>query len=129
MAAKRTVIIGAPADGDRPTTLRDVTVRELAVQEVRDWLVEYEASQAGQLHTDPILAMVWPDFGLEDLARMCDAPAAALAAYPPSELETLVVACKEINPHFFRPRAAVAQVARAIQAEAARMQSTATAAH
>ncbi len=129
MAAKRTVIIGAPADGVRQATLRDVTVRELTVQEVRDWLVEYEAGQSGQLHIDPVRAMVWPDFGLEDLARMCDATATELDAFAPSELETLVVACKELNPHFFRPRAALAQVARAIQAEAARRASTATAVH
>ena len=120
MAATRTVIIGA---GE---SLRDVVVREITVGEVRDWLIDVES---GNGQADLVTGTVWPDFGLDDLARMCNASVADLEAYIPSERETLVVACKELNPHFFRPRAAVAKVARAMQAELQRTQSTAAAAH
>lgn len=121
MRAHRSVIVGGPA----ADTMREVIVHELTVAEVRDWLVEYES---GALGTDAVHAMVWEDYGLDDLARMCDASAADLEAYTPRQLEPLVIVCKELNPHFFRPRAAVAAVARAMAAEAGRMISTEAAA-
>lgn len=115
MPARRSVIIG------RGDAMREVIVHELTVADVRDWLVEYES---GQLGTDAVHALVWEDFGLDDLARMSNATAAELEAYTPTQLQPLVIVCKEINPHFFRPRAAVAAVARALEAEAGRMIST-----
>jgi hypothetical protein len=116
MPARRSVIVGSRAD-----EMREVIVRELTVAEVRDWLAEYEY---GELGADVVHAMVWEDFGLDDLARMSNATAAELEAYTPTQLAPLVIVCKEINPHFFRPRAAVAAVARALEAEAGRMIST-----
>lgn len=119
MAARRTVIIGS-ADANN---LRDVVVRELTVGEVRDWLAEVEC---GAVTVDIVSGSVWQDLSLDDLPRMCDATLAELDAYAPSELETLVTACKEINRHFFLPRAEVARVMKEIAA--AHRNTTATAA-
>lgn len=117
MAAKRTVIIGAGHD------LRDVVVREVTPGDVRDYLIEHDNTPR-----DFFAAVVWEDCGLDDLAFMCNATVAELEDYQPSELENLRVACKELNPYFFRCRAMVDTAARALQAEMRQMQSTAIAA-
>jgi hypothetical protein len=98
-----------------------VTVRELTVAEVRTWLVEIEAGIA----VDPLGSMVFDDCSLDDLARMSDATATGMEALTYGELLPLRDACRALNPHFFRVRAAVQKVARAIEAEAASMISTA----
>ena len=95
-----------------------VTVRELTVREVRDWLVADPAP-------DPLRAYVFEDFSLDDLARMSDVAPEALESYAPSELAPLVQAAQSLNPHFFRPRADLAQVTRALIAEAWPAPSTA----
>lgn len=95
-----------------------VTVRELTVREVRDWLVADPAP-------DPLRAYVFEDFSLDDLARMSDVAPEALESYAPSELAPLVQAAQSLNPHFFRPRAALAQVTRALLAESWPTPSTA----
>ena len=103
---------------------RSVTVRELTVREVRDWLV------AQQLRTDHDLVRAWAldDCSLDDLAQMSDIGAADQEAYAPSELAELVAAAKKLNPHFFRGRAALMQVARQILQETRALLSTGTAA-
>lgn len=103
---------------------RSVTVRELTVAEVRDWMVETETG-AGQ---DPLHALVLEDCGLGDLARMSDVFAFELEAYAPSDLAELIAACKALNPHFFRMRAALSNVARVMLQEAEALASSATAA-
>ena len=80
-----------------------VTVRELTVAEVRDWAVSLDAADrtidlGGEFAFDGV--------SLDDLVRMCDAGADQLDRYTPSELEPLLAACRELNPHFFRARAA-----------------------
>ena len=102
MAASATVQLGAHA----------VTVRELAVTEVRDWVAEHEAGAV----IDPLRAFVFDDCSLDDLARMCDLPAIDMEAFGPHELTPLRDKCKALNPHFFRVREALASVSRAIQA-------------
>ncbi len=97
-----------------------VTVKELTVAQVRDWLVEIESG----VTVDPLGSMVFEDCSLDDLARMSDATAAVMESLTYSELLPLRDACKALNPHFFRVRAAVQKVARAIEAEAASMIST-----
>ena len=98
-----------------------VTVRELTVAEVRTWLAEIEAGVA----VDPLGSMVFEDCSLDDLVRMSDATAEGMEALTYGELLPLRDACKALNPHFFRVRAAVQKVARASEAEAASMISTA----
>jgi hypothetical protein len=112
MAATRTVQVGALS----------VTVRELTFGEVRDWLVEAETGQA----EDPLHALALEDCSLTDLARMSDFAAAELEGYAPSDLADLIAACKELNPHFFRVRAALSGVARLMLKEAAALGSTET---
>ena len=98
-----------------------VTARELTVAEVRSWLVEMEAGTP----VDPLGSMVFDDCSLDDLARMSDVTAASMEMLTYGELLPLRDACKALNPHFFRVRAAVQKVARAIEAESAAMISTA----
>ena len=54
---------------------------------------------------------------LDDLARMSDATAEALEGFTTSELEPLRDACKALNPHFFRVRAALIRVVQMMQKE------------
>jgi len=98
-----------------PLSKRAVTVSELSVRDIRDWLVEAESGAA----VDPLHALAFAEYGLQDLARMCDASADDLEQYPPSELEPLVEACKRINPHFFRVRALLSGTAHVLLHEAA----------
>jgi len=56
---------------------------------------------------------------------MSDVDPAALEGLTYGELAPLRDACKMLNPHFFRVRAALQKVARAIEAEVATMISTA----
>lgn len=104
MAISRLVVVGSLA----------VIVHELTVSDVRDWIRRQEISGL----RDPIHALVFEDFGIDDLAEMSDATAAQLEAFAPSDLADLVKACKEINPHFFRLRAAISNTARAMLAAA-----------
>ena len=90
-----------------------VTARELTVAEVRAWLVESEAGAP----VDPLRSMVFEDCSLDDLQRMSDATAEALEGFTTSELEPLREACKALNPHFFRVRAALIRVVQMMQKE------------
>lgn len=98
-----------------------VTVREVSVTEVREWVAEHEAGAA----VDPLRAFVFDDCSLDDLARMCNMPAAHMEAFGPLELTPLRDKCKALNPHFFKVREALVSVSRAIQAGLDSMTSTA----
>lgn len=84
---------------------RTVTVRELTVREVRDWLT---ALENGSATVDAGGEFVWEDCSLQDLARMSDCPVEAFDDFAPSDLGPLKQAARDLNPHFFRTRAAVA---------------------
>ncbi len=84
-------------------TFHKVVVRELTVAEVRDWI--NDSQTAG--YRDPIQALALPDLGLDELARMTDRSAGELEAFAPSELQHLADAARELNPFFFRLRAAL----------------------
>jgi hypothetical protein len=84
---------------------RTVTVRELTVREVRDWLTSLEK---GSAQVDAGGEFVWDDCSLQDLARMSDAPLDFFDDFAPSDLAPLREAARSLNPHFFRLRAAVA---------------------
>ena len=91
---------------------RAVTVSELSVAKVRNWVVESEAGAA----VDPLRAFVFDDCSLDDLARMCDMAADDMEQYGPMELAPLRDKCKAFNPHFFKVREALIGVSRAIEA-------------
>lgn len=91
---------------------RAVTVSELSVAKVRNWVVESEAGAA----VDPLRAFVFDDCSLDDLARMCDMTAEDMEQFGPLELAPLRDKCKAFNPHFFRVREALTGVSRAIEA-------------
>jgi hypothetical protein len=114
MRATTTVCIGEYGE-------QEITVKELTVSEVRQVLLTAPSA------ADPLHALVFDGFGLNDLALMCTASAEDLEALTPSELKPLVEACKDLNPHFFRTRAALAGVARMMLAEAEQIASTAPA--
>ncbi len=84
---------------------RTVTVRELTVREVRDWLTSLEK---GTAVVDAAGEFAWDDCSLQDLARMSDCPVDAFDDFAPSDLGPLKQAARDLNPHFFRTRAAVA---------------------
>jgi len=83
--------------GDRP-----VTVKEMTVTDVRDWV---KAIEAGTLPIDPAGNATFEDVGLLDMALMSDAPLDWLAGFAPSDLQPLAELCQKVNPHFFRCRA------------------------
>lgn len=89
-----------------------VTVKELTVTEVRSWVAEHEAGAP----VDPLRSLVFDDCSLDDLARMCNMPAAAMEGYGPSGLAELRDKAKALNPHFFRVREALISVSRSLQA-------------
>lgn len=84
---------------------RTVIVREMTVREVRDWLVSIET---GTATVDPASEFVWDDCSLQDLARMTDCTTADFDEFAPTDLEPIRKIACELNPHFFRTRAAVA---------------------
>lgn len=99
-----------------------VEVRELTVADVRNLLLT--TGQTG----DPLQQLVFEDFGLGDLVVMTDTSAAALEEFTPTQLQPLIAACQELNPHFFRVRVALTATARLVQREAEQMALTALAA-
>jgi hypothetical protein len=104
----------------RAITLPDdcaVTVKEMTVGEVRNWLLDAETGAS----EDPLHALALEDCSLSDLARMSDIDAQSLEGYTPSQLTPLIAAAKELNPHFFRVRAALSGVARMMLKEAEAM--------
>ena len=101
---------------------RTANVRELTFREVRDWLLAIETGEAAPI----AYSLAFEDCGLADLANMCDLSLADLEATAPSDLTELKQVAKELNPHFFRVRAALAKVARQMEAE---METLAAAQH
>jgi hypothetical protein len=83
---------------------RSVTVSEMTVADVRDWVT---AVEAGTLPVDPAGNAAFDDVGILDIALMSDADPEWLMALAPSELAPLAEACRKVNPHFFRVRAVV----------------------
>jgi hypothetical protein len=90
---------------------RTVTIWELSVAEVRNWVVETEAGA----QVDPIRALIFDDCSLDDMARMCDMTAVDMEQFGPLELAPIRDKCKAFNPHFFKVREALVGVSRAIQ--------------
>lgn len=84
---------------------RIVTIKELTVGQVRDWLVEIES---GKHAIDVAGEFLFEDCSVDDLVRMSDMPREAFDALAPSQIAPIREAARALNPGFFRVRAAVA---------------------
>ena len=91
---------------------RAVTVRELTVAEVRNWLKDLEQVREGGI--DLVTEGIMADASISDVARMTDLSPEDLDNLTPSQIEEVVTSCREINPHFFRLRDRLLEAARSI---------------
>lgn len=89
-----------------------ITVKELTVREVRDWATKVDL---GLVEFDAVRHLALDECSVEDLLVMSDATGEGLDTLAPSEFAPLVEACRKLNPHFFRVRAAMAGAALAMQ--------------
>jgi hypothetical protein len=88
---------------------REVAVREMTVREIRDWLKDMEAD-AGD--ADYLGMSLLEGVTLADVARMTDLSVADMDGFLPSEIDTIVAACQEVNPGFFRVAAPMLGIVR-----------------
>jgi hypothetical protein len=86
----------------------EVTVKELTVREVREWATKVDL---GLVAFDAVRHLALDDCSVDDILVMSDATAEDLDTLAPSEFAPLVEACRKLNPHFFRVRAAMAGAA------------------
>lgn len=90
-----------------PVAGRAVTVRELSVREIREWL----ASATAPEHWDAVDELLLGEISLTDLARMTTVGPEVLGEAYQSELAELLAVAKKLNPLFFGLAARLAQVA------------------
>lgn len=76
---------------------KTVTVHELTVKEIREWLRHVEQTDANDFVNDQL----FDEFSLSDLARMSTIKTDDLEGMRPSEIQYLADICKEKNPQFF----------------------------
>jgi hypothetical protein len=88
---------------------RRITARELTLAEVRAWLADLSGVAADLIGDD-----LFDGITLGELTRLCDLPAADAESMTPSELQFVVDACREANPHFFGLRARLLARGRAL---------------
>lgn len=86
-----------------------VTCRELTLAEVRGWL-----TNLGEAPPDLVADGLFDGLTLAELRQMCDLDAALAEGLAPSEIQRVVDACKECNPHFFGFRARLVERGRAL---------------
>lgn len=77
---------------------KEVTVRELSVREIREWMKAAETDSSSMLDLGDVL---FEDVRIADLAVMSDASAEDLEAMSPSDLRAIADTCREVNEHFF----------------------------
>ncbi|RCX31702.1 hypothetical protein [Thioalbus denitrificans] len=87
-----------------------VTVRELTVSEVREWLQAISTESEENHETDLIDGFLFKELTLRDLRRMTDLSDDQVEASTPSQLRVVLEACKEVNPHFFELRTRLIEV-------------------
>lgn len=98
MALTQLVTVGALA----------ITVKELTVREVREWATKVDL---GLIPFDAVRHLTLDECSVDDLLVMSDANGDDLDTLAPSEFAPLMDACRKLNPHFFRVRAAMAGAA------------------
>lgn len=87
-----------------------ITVRELTVADVRQWLADAEKAEADGV--DVVGSLLLDDISLADLTQMTDASVSDLDALPLSALHKVVDAAKSLNPDFFALRGKIIKAAR-----------------
>lgn len=92
---------------------RRITVRELTVAELRNWLKDLENAKDKTI--DLVTEGIIPDASLTDVSRMIDLTLEDLDALTPTQIAGMVAVCKELNPHFFQLRDRLMVAARSIQ--------------
>ena len=97
---------------------RRVTVRELTVREVRQWLADMEEAATRQ-DVDVVGEFMLEGLSFEELTRFCDITRDELDACTQGEVAALAKAAKELNPGFFRVRERLFQTALAVPSRAA----------
>ncbi|MBI5058967.1 hypothetical protein HZB60_04175 [candidate division KSB1 bacterium] len=90
-----------------------VMVRELTVGAIREWIKRLGSRQAEDF--DLVGETLLAEISLEEIRLMTDLTAEDMDAFKPSGLASLIAACREVNPDFFRFRAGLAAAARNIQ--------------
>lgn len=80
---------------------KDVTVRELTVTEIRDWMAAVESASEESRPSLDLGDVLFEDVGFKELAMMTDARPEDLEGATPSELRELADLCKRVNSHFF----------------------------
>jgi len=83
-----------------------VTLRELTVGEVRGMLL----SRPDQ---DTVDYLLFEDITLGELLQMADLSLSDLDKFTPSELDTVRLKAKELNPHFFAMQDRIKQAIKA----------------
>lgn len=85
-----------------------ITVREMTVREVRDWATK---ADLGLVEFDAVRHLTLDECSVDDILVMSDATGESLDTLAPSEFAPVIEACRKLNPHFFRVRAAMAGAA------------------
>lgn len=76
-------------------------VREITINEVRAW---WNKITAPGRSCDVVNEYAVEGISLDDLAALCDCTAADFDGLTSRELNAILVAAKELNPHMFRAR-------------------------
>tara|TARA_Y100000780_G_scaffold226326_1_gene239973 strand:+ start:1259 stop:1579 length:321 start_codon:yes stop_codon:yes gene_type:complete len=74
-----------------------VTVHEMTVQQIRDYLRDAAKGQTGDL----VDVLLLGDCELSTMKRMCSITDAQIAEFKPSQLQEIKAKCRELNPDFF----------------------------
>lgn len=76
---------------------QSVFVREMTVQQIRDYLRDAAKGQTGDL----VDVLLLGDCELSTMKRMCSITDAQIAEFKPSQLQEIKAKCRELNPDFF----------------------------
>lgn len=87
-----------------------VTIRELTVADVRDWLKSIETPSP---KVDAVDKLLIEGEDLSDLLRMTNLTSDDINLMTPSGLRRLYASCKEVNADFFGLRARLEELGRA----------------
>jgi hypothetical protein len=92
---------------------RCVTVRELTVGDVRNWLKDTGADTPG----DTVGVLMLEEISLADLARMTSLSVEDMNSWRPSQLREVVAVAREMNADFFGLRGRLIKFSTAMRSE------------